>query len=298
MSTDIACIGIVDIRSAKQSILVVTMELGRQHHQFRVVNVVCTMELGRPINLMLSCMVTHGKLGMGVFPAHVSKCRFPHSTNCSFETGKLVNTGSINVVSALLGARSFIDRLTRDIGYELEIWNFAVQNIVGAVKVGFRLNLNLFFDDRIKEGDLICKWEPGMFPGLLFETSEDDIVFILFESGNIIATGPCDINRITKAEELLYDLNIERYAVGHEYRSLDGVQIIAEERTESKKTKKPNQFKVISHTKKREEFKATMLNDSTKKKNTKRKPAPDRAETSNNRKRKTSTTSSVQYKHL
>lgn len=244
--------------------------MARKRYEFDVVNVVCTSDLGRPINLTLTCMVTSGKLGMGVFPANVSKCRFPPSTNCAFETGKLVNTGSIDIQSALLGARSFIDRLTRDIGYELEIWNHTVQNIVGAVRIGFRLNLNLLFDDRIKLKKQDCKWEPGSFPGLKLETQHKDIVFIMFESGNIIATGPSDINRITVAEQLLYDLHIERYELGNEYRSIEEVKIISQPRTAQKKTKKPNQFKVISHTKKREEFKATLIKQS-KKNGTKRK---------------------------
>jgi transcription initiation factor TFIID TATA-box-binding protein len=241
-------------------------------HRLGVVNVVCTMDVGRPINLMLSCMVTHGKLGMGVFPAHVSKCRFPPSTNCSFETGKLVNTGSVNCQSALLGATAFIDRLSDDLGYDLEIWNFEVQNIVGAVNLGFRINLDLFMHDQ--KHKLNCSWEPGVFPGLKHESSEPDIVFIMFKSGNVIATGPKRIHRMDVADNLLYDMNLERYEVGHEYRSLEDVRIIDVPRVATKKAKKPNQFKVINHTKKRAVFKANMLTASGKSTRAKRKTGP------------------------
>lgn len=249
------------------------IRLYRSHvrHEFDVVNEVHTSKLGRHINLTLTCMVTNGKLGIRVFPANVSKCRFPPSTNCVFETGNMVNTGSTDLQSALLGERSFIDRLTLYIGYDLEIWNHTTQNIVGSLNVGLQLNLNLLYDDRIQLKKQDCKWEPGLFPGLLLETSASDIVLIIFESGNIIATGPSDINRMTTAGDLFYDLHIELYQLGKEYRSTDGVRIIAPPKIAVKKAKKPNQFKVISHTKKREDFRAEMMSTSQTKKGTKRK---------------------------
>lgn len=245
----------------------------RQHkrHAFEVVNEVYTTKLGRQLNLMLTCMVTNGKLGMGVFPANVSKCRFPPSTNCVFETGNMVNTGSTDIQSALLGERAFIDRLTLYIGYDVEIWNHTTQNIVGSLNVGMQLNLNLLYDDRIQLKKQDCKWEPGLFPGLLLETSASDIVLIIFESGNIIATGPSDIHRMTTAEDLFYDLHIELYELGKEYRSVEGVRVIAPPKVALKKAKKPNQFKVISHTKKREDFKAEMMSTQQAKKGAKRK---------------------------
>jgi transcription initiation factor TFIID TATA-box-binding protein len=226
-----------------------------RYHRLGVVNVVCTMSVGRRVNPMLSCMATHGKLCMAAFPAHVSKCKFPPSTNCSFWSGKLVNTGSINAQSALLGATMYIDRIAKDIGYDLRIINFEVENIVGAVNLGFPINLDLLLDDGKELFDR--KWEPSLFPGLKLESSEPDVVFIIFKSGNVIATGMQLIGRLAVADRLLADLRLERYIIGQEYRSLAGVPI-HDAPVKKKKTKKPNQFKVINHTKKRAQFKASL----------------------------------------
>ena len=231
-------------------------------HRLGVVNVVCTMNVGRGIDLALACMATHGKLSMSAFPAHVSKCKYPPSTNCAFESGQLVNTGSVNAQSALLGATLYVDRISRDLGYELSIINFQVENIVAAVNIGFSLNLALLLDDGKELHDR--KWEASLFPGLKLESSESDVVFIIFQTGNVIATGMQHIERVATAEQLLHELHLERYKVGHEYRQLDSQHQPCVTRGKdtthvSKRQKKPNQFKVINHTKKKAAFQASLV---------------------------------------
>lgn len=266
----------------------------RRRHKFTIVNVVGTADTRQTLNLKQVCMATKGKLGMGVFPSAISKSKFPRSTNCAFETGKLVNTGSRSVLEALLSLRKYCDCLTDVLGVPHNYYDYNVQNIVGALRVGYRLNLNMLYDDRIKLRRQDCKWEPDSFRGLKLETAHPDITMIIFETGKIIVTGPATFDRIALAEQLLYDLNIERYEEGREYRSTSDVRVIAQPRGEKKK-KKPNQFKVINHTKKKEEFQAVMMMST--KKNAKRKPANKCGGDTTRRRVCTASSSSIQYPH-
>lgn len=241
-------------------------------HSLGVWNVVCTMDVGMHINLTLACMTTHGKLGMKIFPTHLSKCRFPPSTNCQFRSGKLVNAGALNFLSALQGATEFMDRLSRDLGYELEMCNFMVQNIVSSTNLGFRVNLNLLYIDC---PDCTAKYEPKIFPGLYYRASRD-IVFMIFTSGALIATGPCKLERIPVAERLIHGLQLRRYELGKEYRAVPPDQIITGSREAAGKQKKVNQAKVISHARKRELFLSSIA---TKQSTKKKKQQPPRTAT-------------------
>lgn len=266
----------------------------QKKHRFTIVNVVGTADARQSLNLKLVCMATNGKLGMGVFPSAISKMKYPRSTNCAFETGKLVNTGSRSVVKALLSLRMYVDRLTDVLGRPHSYWDYNVQNIVGSLRVGFRLNLNMLYDDRIRLRRQDCKWEPDSFRGLKLETAYKDITMIIFETGKIIVTGPSKFNRIALAEEWLYTLAIERYEEGNEYRSTMCIRIIAQPKG-PKKPKKPNQFKVINYTKKKEEFQSVML--MTTKKNSKRKHTTAKGESARKRLVGPTSSVSVQYPH-
>jgi len=236
--------------------------------QLRVVNVVCTLFLGRVVDPMLCCMATSGKLCKATFPADISKSRtstscsskWQTSTNCLFKSGKLVNTGSVDCLGALLSVSSFIDRLNRDMGYDLEICNFDVENIVGATRLPHTVNLNLLLADGADLHDR--KWEPELFPGLKLECP--GIVFIIFTSGNIIATGAGTINQMPEAEAILAGLRLDRYIIGNEYRSLKGVPILNTPAVRVKKAKKPEQFKVINYAKKKALYKESVQSHAPK----------------------------------
>lgn len=234
-----------------------------------IVNVVALANVGQGADLRSAALSTHGKLGPRIFPSLSSKCKNPPSTNCFFKSGQLLNTGSVNVISALLGATKFTDRVARDLDYDLRIINFEVQNIVGAYTLPFKLNLILMLQDGEFTNDR--KYEPSLFPGLKLETCHKDISFIFFKSGAIIATGMPSIDRLLVAGQLLFDLDLERYRLGSEYRTPDYNLVRepssmlttpnASKRTAKKKQTmdgatlsnvdvKPHQFKVINHTRK------------------------------------------------
>lgn len=201
-------------------------------------------------------MATHGKLDMTIFPAHVSKCRMPPSTNCVFRSGKLVNTGSVNELSSLLGGMSYGDRMRR-LGYKrVRVYNYRVENVVGAMKLSFCINLRQIKKDFI----LTTKWESTLFPGLKFDSQRvKGLVFILFGSGNAIATGMKSEDQLADAESELCSYQLQQYMLEPIQRPLVDTTLTTTTTTPRKtKKKKPNQFKVINHTKKKANFKASL----------------------------------------
>ena len=252
------------------TLIIVIMLQRQRHHEskqlFRIVNIVTTQTIGRVIDTKQACIATHGKLGMEIFPSYVSRSRSPACTNSLFSSGQLLNTGSRSYVDALLGVNRFINLLSKNLNCSLRLVNFSVQNIVIALDLGFKLNLALLLEDGLLQRKFDRKYEPSIFPGLKLESRFKDIIFILFISGNVIGTGLKSQDRVPVAQQVLAEFGLRQYELGKEYRQMSSSSILrmlkepsSASLTDSKpkrhkKPSKANQFKVITHTRKRARF--------------------------------------------
>lgn len=192
------------------------------------------------LNLPLIAHVLKGKFDSIRFPACTIKCKNPKCTVMIFSSGEMVITGSSSKEAASLASHKIIRFLARlPMWHHLDVYNLRLVNLVCTANLGFKLNMDLFYEDM----DPI--WEPEVFGGASWKTGtpprdkkrkaedsdeeEDEEVdeanpsmaFNVFESGRIVAVGIQREEFIPVAEQRVAELY--KYRLGHEYRPFTGV---------------------------------------------------------------------------
>ena len=143
------------------------------------------------------------------------------ATDSQFKSGQNVVAGGTSVASNTLIAYMFIRRLSHDLGLDLRIYNMQTQNIVCSTYLGYELNPEWIVQEADAHG-----WEvyycPEEFIGLSWITIERGIkiVYVVFSTGKIVATGIKTMAQIPIAEERMHRL-IGPFRRGSEPASFD-----------------------------------------------------------------------------
>ena len=143
------------------------------------------------------------------------------ATDSQFKSGQNVVAGGTSVASNTLIAYMFIRRLSHDLGLDLRVYNMQTQNIVCSTYLGYELNPEWIVQEADAHG-----WEvyycPEEFIGLSWITNEHGvkIVFVVFSTGKIVATGIKTMEQIPIAEERMHRL-IGPFRRGREPASFD-----------------------------------------------------------------------------
>ena len=156
----------------------------------QVNNVVCNVNVHASINVKWLAYALDGRLGDQVFPACVSLCREPRTTNSTFATGQIVVAGAKNSGDALLSSILLIRRMRKVMNrVDLFPHQFEVQNIVLSGEIGFRIDLDLFFH----EHKVHCTYDPELFTGLTYRTpatpTEPSTSLVFFPAGTFLVIG-------------------------------------------------------------------------------------------------------------
>jgi TATA-box binding protein (TBP) (component of TFIID and TFIIIB) len=154
-------------------------------------NVVTTCHLNRHINLYDLCFMKVD-YNQKKFVAATARKKTPQTTLLIFASGKIVNTGARNQIISLWSTAESIDRLKRE-GFDVELKNYTIENNVYSINVGFNIDLNsLIRDPQGKYGN----YTPKVFPGVRFRHLDTQIIFTIFNTGNIVVTGVKDTNNM------------------------------------------------------------------------------------------------------
>ena len=70
----------------------------------------------------------------------------------------------------------------------VRVMEFKIQNVVSSHDVGFQIRLESLFNHAM-ERKITCRYEPELFPGLIFRMKEPKVVLLIFASGKIVLTG-------------------------------------------------------------------------------------------------------------
>ena len=114
----------------------------------------------------------------------------PFCTVLLFTSGKMVLTGCKSYMDRLLAALTIKIKLQSIfLGLDFTLDRISIQNIVGNASLNLQkeqtLNLSKFYQDH----NILCTYQPNMFPGLIYRPSHVNIVLLLFYSGKIVITG-------------------------------------------------------------------------------------------------------------
>lgn len=154
-------------------------------YELVIQNIVCSAWCGRrDLNLSYIAESLRGSYNPEEFPACVSTCRETSCVNIVFRTGQVLVTGARQVDTGYLSAHMFVDKMYRDLKVDINLYNFAVVNVVGSFGLGYALNIDLF----VARNRLYTQWDPENFKGARYRPVLDNlkkITFILFDTGKI-----------------------------------------------------------------------------------------------------------------
>jgi transcription initiation factor TFIID TATA-box-binding protein len=155
----------------------------------KIVNIVATGELNHGLDLnFLAQNLDNIIYNPNKFTAAVLRLpKEQKTTFLLFKSGKFVCTGAKKITDAKGSSEKMCETIRRIIGKnDLCLLNFIVQNVVASYDIGFKINLERFYDCK----RTLCLYEPEFFPGLRFLPSKKEKKTILiFISGKIVLTG-------------------------------------------------------------------------------------------------------------
>ncbi|KAL7722610.1 TATA-box-binding protein [Entamoeba marina] len=161
-----------------------------------VQNIVATVELDCFINLQDVVQKRFGAL--------IIRITSPKTTALVFHSGKLVVTGGKTVDDTRLAGRKYA-RILQRLGYEVKFNHFKVQNIVASCDMKFAISLR----DLITLSPRICKYEPEIFPGVVYRLAEPRMVLLIFASGKIVFTGGKDVEQVNNAFTAIFTVLLQ-----------------------------------------------------------------------------------------
>ena len=154
--------------------------------QFRLQNVVATFNLGVDhLNLRaIALEKPFVEYNPQKFAAASMRIRSPRTTALAFASGNMVCTGAKTELESRFASRKYV-RILQKHGIPVAFRDFKIQNIVASVAVPHALRL---VELSLAYGPYVS-YEPDLFPGLVFRTTQPKLVFLIFRSGKIVITG-------------------------------------------------------------------------------------------------------------
>ena len=133
------------------------------------------------------------------FAAATIRIREPRTTALAFASGNMVCTGAKTEIEARIAGRKYV-RVLQKHGIPVSFRSFKIQNIVASAELPHTLKLL----ELSRAYGPYVSYEPDLFPGLVFRTTEPKLVFLLFRSGKIVITGAKCREEIEKTWKSLF----------------------------------------------------------------------------------------------
>ena len=102
----------------------------------------------------------------------------------SLTPGKMVCTGAKSEEDGRLAARKY-GRIVQKLGFPAKFKDFKIQNMVASCDMKFPIRLEVFASIHSQ----FCRYEPELFPGMIYRMIQPKIVVLIFVSGKIVLTG-------------------------------------------------------------------------------------------------------------
>ena len=117
------------------------------------------------------------------------------STALIFSSGKMVVTGSKTMEDSRYGALKYT-KMLKDCGVKgkshLRLRRLTTQNVVAKAYVQEEVDLSHLVNSHGSQ----ATWVPELFPGVIFRPTCSTMVYLIFESGHIVATGGRSVHEI------------------------------------------------------------------------------------------------------
>lgn len=167
-------------------------------------NIVATADLGCRLELKkIALQARNAEYNPRRFAAAILRIREPRTTALFFNSGKIVCTGAKSESQSRIAARKFA-RIAQKLGFDASFSDFKIQNIVASCDVGFSIRLEGLALNHAR----FCRYEPELFPGLVYSMMQPRVILLIFVSGKIVLTGAKVRQELYEAFDSIYPILI------------------------------------------------------------------------------------------
>jgi len=167
-------------------------------------NIVATMNLGTELKLEeIATRARNAEYNPRRFRAVIIRIREPKTTALVFRSGKVVVTGAKSEADSRMAAKRFgaiVKQTAKTITGRVRFKEFKLQNVVASCDLGFPVRLEMLAYQHEK----FSRYEPELFPGLVYRLSRPKVVLLVFVSGKVIITGAKHGADIYHAFDIMY----------------------------------------------------------------------------------------------
>jgi len=161
--------------------------------QLKIDNIISTANLGCPLNLK-NISQKFKNVEFNKNSSLLLKSKDNKIMANIFSNGKMICSGAKSEKEAKSACIKF-SKLVKKVGFQVELKDFKIQNIVASYDVRFKINLSKLYS-KINDLNLknashsnCCKYNKDNFPGFIFHINDGKISLIVFESGKIVISG-------------------------------------------------------------------------------------------------------------
>lgn len=179
-----------------------------------IVNMVSLANLGPNLKLHLkqiALSLKNAEYDPKRLNAVILRIKEPKTVALIFNSGKFVCTGAKNEEDLKKAARK-VGKIIKSLKYDVKLCNFKIINIVSTCDVKFQIKLRQLYlklNHKNKNHKNLCRYEPEIFPGLIFPMMSPQVTFLIFKSGKMNILGARTRGEIFKAFDKIYPLLTE-----------------------------------------------------------------------------------------
>lgn len=172
----------------------------------RVRNVTCNTKIKGTIDCKrISVRIRNSEYNPKRFPACIFKLASPKTTHLLFPSGRIICIGCKSEEDGRLALRK-VCRLLQKLGVKnSKFENFTIQNMVANCAVGFPIRLEGLAYGHSK----YCKFEPEVFPGVVYRMVSPKCCLLIFVSGRMLITGCKSRETIKRAFSNIYPVLLD-----------------------------------------------------------------------------------------
>ena len=178
-------------------------------------NIISSVSLGSNLNIKNIALKIKNAEYTNNFSKLILKSKNAKATATIFSSGKMVCSGAKTETQSKSMCVKF-GKIVNKIGFNAELKNFKIQNIVASYDVKFRICLPKLFN---KINDLInntkslennyVKYNSDNFPGLIFYMNDLKISLLIFEYGKLVISGAKKRKEIEEIFRNVYPMLVE-----------------------------------------------------------------------------------------
>lgn len=189
----------------------------------KIQNIVSTAYFNCNLNLkQIALQEKNSSYNPSRFSRLIMRIKEPKTTALLFSNGKIVCLGAKTEEESKNACRKY-GKILKQLGYNVSFKNFKIRNMVGSCSLNFKIPLGCLYVE-MRRRFLRVYYEPEVFPGLIYyymnsnnndEQNDEraNIVFLIFNSGNIVITG-------AKKREQIYESFQNVYPVLKKFQSI------------------------------------------------------------------------------